>query len=627
MANFIPRLVFGPEPPLDLVFDTPPEGDPQNETLGTEKEQVRSVGGQLFTSDFYDYRTFTLRFILQSNATALKLKRLFEDYALKGESFIYFPHSDDNTIKYGVELESETVTFNRDHPDGQDGFLWSFEFTLINVTKTAPRITREGTQRPSGDEPGPVQNFRATNISSESATLNWDAPEQAAGSDHITKYEIRRGEDGPIVDITTDGGLTGFAYYATGLTATTEYTYYIRALGDDGLEGPWVSVTFTTTADAPTISEVRNLTTTSIGTTTASISWDAPANGSNLTGYDVEITQPITRSASSTNTEHDFTNLAADTRYIIRVRAKTATLNGPWATLEFRTAQVSFSRDFYGNRRRSSDNDFVYTGDFGDLVDPYSGLQIDLSDRSHWTWTGNVNPNYAYATTSTRQVPLRGFTLSTTDTDEMGILANLRSINFTFAQQLLILKKSGNNFVPYRFIHSSGILQDIAAVRMGSSGNYTNRYVYVKWGDSYVYASSDPHVNDERYWFKMTHYSQESDYENSGCCIVNNVYLYVADFRGGKIHCYDLRTRARVTSRDIDIRGDLFPRTMYSNSRKIWTISAHLNKMVCYDIRSKTRCGSGREFNVGALSTSQGVFALNDHFAVGTGTGIVGFKI
>lgn len=345
MANFIPVLSFGPDPELTVTFDTPPEGDPQNETLATEKEQVRSVGGQLFTSDFYDYKTFTLRFILQSNALALKLKRVFEDHALKGESFTYFPHSDDSSIRFGVELQSESVTFNRDHPDGLGGFLWSFEFTLINVNKTAPRITRLGpAPTPVPTAPDSVRNLRTTEVEQTTIDTAWDVP-ISTGSSQLKHYEVSIKQGSAAAVVSTTVLLTR---QFTGLVANTAYTITVAAVNDDDLKSP-VQTLSVTTARAPLAppTAVRNFASSNITTTTAQLNWDAPTNSGstslkeyilNLGGADITVpagTTTYQAQGLSANTAHTATIKAVNSN----VHPDSTKINntGPTTTISFRT--------------------------------------------------------------------------------------------------------------------------------------------------------------------------------------------------------------------------------------------------------------------------------------------------
>ena len=327
MANFIPILEFSADEDLRVIFDSPPEGDPQSEQIANEKEQVRSVGGRLYTADFYDYSTFNLRFILQSNTVALKLKQLFRDYALKGQTFTYQPHSDDASVSHRVELQSESVQFNRDYPDGQGGFLWSFEFSLISVRRTAPRIVRGKvdvmrTPRP----PGPIRNLSATNVEDTTATLNWNPP-VTFGTSRLKHYVI---SDGARSFTTTEE-----TFNLTGLSHSTQYTISIKVVNQQDLESPGVDLAITTAARVQPLSAVRNLAARSTGETSIFLAWLPPDHngGSAITGYEVEriVSGGSNISQTVTNDHVTITGLSHSTSYSFRVRAVNADGNGPWS--------------------------------------------------------------------------------------------------------------------------------------------------------------------------------------------------------------------------------------------------------------------------------------------------------
>lgn len=380
MANYIPILSFGPEEEWTVVFDTPPEGDPLGETVGTEKEQIRSVGGRLFTADFYDYRTFSLKFILQNNALALKLKNLFETRALRGESFRYFPHSDDESISFDVELESESVSFNRDHPDGQSGFLWSFEFTLISVTKTAPRVIRvKRDTEPEERAPGPVQNLVSIGEREDRVRVSWDAPADT-GTSPLQKYETRQGTDGDVVNHPLS--LPNF-FTEDHLTASTQYTFYVRAVNEEGLAGPWTSTSATTLASIPDISAVQNLRTTELLETQATVEWDEPATtgGRAPLTYQIQFTTPSGAASPVAGTSATLRNLTAGTAYVVRVRAVYPRATpGPWTSLNFTTAETP-QQNVPGHVRN-----VVLRGPISDVT---------ASDRLvvQFDWPGEANDN------------------------------------------------------------------------------------------------------------------------------------------------------------------------------------------------------------------------------------------
>ena len=84
-------------------------------------------------------------------------------------------------------------------------------------------------------------NLSAVQVGKKTASLRWDPP---AGSERVTGYELKVGENGEVQDI---GSV--FAYTVEGLEGFTEYTVFVRAYNED-TESVWASVTFTTTGSS-----------------------------------------------------------------------------------------------------------------------------------------------------------------------------------------------------------------------------------------------------------------------------------------------------------------------------------------------------------------------------------------
>ena len=761
MANYIPVLSFGPGDGLNVTFDTPPEGDPQGESLGTEKEQLRSIGGQLFTSEFYDYQTFSLKFILQGNAVALKLKRLFQDFALKGESFRYFPHSDDDTISHEVELESETVNFNRDHPDGQGGFLWSFEFTLISVTKIRPRIIRRdpGPRGPQSRAPGAVENLTNSALTSTTATFTWSEPDDL-GSSALEKYQARLGTSGDINDATEVQARDG--YSLMNLTAATDYTIYVRAVNAEDLSGPWTSLDFTT-SDAPAmVSAVLNLRATETTHNSVTLAWNEPLDtgGSDINLYDVEMTAPAARTINTPVDIKDtrmlqITGLNASTQYNFRVRAKnednvaglwstisittlaipdstlpTAPTNlilrqktinedgtdvltrqlevefdwptgggsssitsfgiftapenavkpadsrtrtqdvtgvtqrtdlvydtpwrlslyrdyptkwlarvwgvnangiGPSANAEY-TAPANFRVDFHGNKVKK-DGSYPKSSNFGSRVT--SPISIDLTSNQRWQHSFTYIP-YRFARSSTQYVALLAMALSVTDKTYMAISGQfVWDGQPTPLRRLLLLRRSGLS--PFDFVVASRIQESghIASLTSFEESNKT-RYVYLKYGDSTVYITQpDDFAATTEKPFRLTHAAQETLFRNNGACMVGK-YLYVLDYLANKIFCYDIETGVRQTSREITLLTNVRGWNLWTNGVHLWFVGSksrsdnRTDHVYCYKLSTKTR-DTSLEFDFSS-SGNTGLVAFNDVFVTSESTqntpsSLVGYAI
>ena len=727
MANFIPQLIFGPDDGLVLTFDSPPEGDPQGEELGTEKEQVRSVGGQLFTSEFYDFSNFNLRFILQDDSTAIKLKRLFRDFALKGESFTYLPHSDEPQQAYEVELNSETVRFNRDVSNGQGGFFWSFDFTLMHVQKSAPRVIRTtGVVTPDPAEgPGLVERLELVTNGAEEVLIGWNPPSDT-GSSRLREYETRLGPSGPVRSARLGDNIRVQQYF-DGLSASTTYTLYVRAVNREGLRGDWSQLAFTTLASEPALSDVRNLRVSDLGSNEFTLDWDPPLHdgGSTIRDYTVQLILPngVAQTYTTSSTEYSFTGLNANTRYRYQVRANNeAGINGSYTSgavttssvvlgaagapqnveLQYSSAQLedgnvraqlhmefdwptgahadsithfkiytyikgtsvseqvrtvhtipagskrdgivvqtgvripatrlraityrayvvavnaagdsvrsnvsettvprTYERDLFGNTL-DDDGNYLFTSDFGD-IDPFyvenNYYGIILSNSTRWIGEGSF-PTIKRATDSSNKFSITAWTLSLTlPHSRMAVAGNFQEgTSSDIVTRLLLLTRVPRvGYVPAKKINSSGLITGLTAFKSSS----ITHYIYLKYGDATVRIVNADFTDVTT--FEMTHFrsSSQTSFKNVGCCVFQD-HLYVVDWVSDKIYCYNLLTRQRVESREIDLPNYMYPYSLWAGDRYFWLLGSGdlqqnkrlRNKLYCIDPVARRRV-SAREF-------------------------------
>ena len=131
----------------------------------------------------------------------------------------------------------------------------------------------------------PPTALTANSISYTTATISWTAP---TGSPVGYQWEVRTsgaagsGATGLVASGTTT--VPTVSANVTGLTGATTYTYYIRTDCGSGDYSSWSSSTFNTlSCNVPT-----TVSSSAITTTTATISWIAPAVGSPA-GYEYEV--------------------------------------------------------------------------------------------------------------------------------------------------------------------------------------------------------------------------------------------------------------------------------------------------------------------------------------------------
>jgi fibronectin type 3 domain-containing protein len=179
------------------------------------------------------------------------------------------------------------------------------------------------TQSPAPTPPTAPSGLTATAVSSAQINLTW-----VDNSNNETGFKIERSTDG--VNFTQialiSGGLT--AYSSTGLTASTQYTFRVRATNTAGDSGYSNTKAATTSAPAVTTPTApTGLAATAVSSVQVNLSWSD--NSNNETGFKIErstgggaFTQVAIASANVT--QFVDTGLTANTQYAYRIRATNA---------------------------------------------------------------------------------------------------------------------------------------------------------------------------------------------------------------------------------------------------------------------------------------------------------------
>ncbi len=185
----------------------------------------------------------------------------------------------------------------------------SVDSNVVSVTTLTPVPDTTAPNAPTLSASGTTQT--TTNLSWSGATDNVA----------VTGYDVLR--NGALIGSTT----TATTFAVTGLTASTAYTFNVRAkdaAGNISLDSNSVTVTTltpdTTAPSAPTLSASG---TTS---TTTNLSWTGATDNVAVTGYDVYRGTTLIGS-TTTATTFAVTGLTASTAYTFNVRAKDAAGN------------------------------------------------------------------------------------------------------------------------------------------------------------------------------------------------------------------------------------------------------------------------------------------------------------
>uniref|UniRef100_UPI00404B6343 GEVED domain-containing protein n=1 Tax=Gelidibacter sp. TaxID=2018083 RepID=UPI00404B6343 len=171
---------------------------------------------------------------------------------------------------------------------------------------------------PDVTAPSAPTNLTASGTTQTTTNLSWNASTDNVG---VTGYDVYRGA-------TLIASVTGTTYQATGLTASTTYTFSVRAkdaAGNISSSSNTVNVTTLSPPDTQAPSAPTNLTASGTTQTTTNLSWNASTDNVGVTGYDVY--RGATLIASVTGTTYQATGLSPNTSYTFSVRAKDAAGN------------------------------------------------------------------------------------------------------------------------------------------------------------------------------------------------------------------------------------------------------------------------------------------------------------
>ena len=186
-----------------------------------------------------------------------------------------------------------------------------FDVSNTNFTITAGTTT--DTTVPS------TPTLSASGTTQTSTNLSWTASTDNVG---VTGYNVYRGT----TLLTT---VTGTTYTATGLTASTAYSFTVRArdaAGNLSVTSNTVNVTTlaATTTDT-TVPSTPTLSASGTTQTSTNLSWTASTDNVGVTGYNVY--RGTTLVTTVTGTTYTATGLTASTAYSFTVRAKDAAGN------------------------------------------------------------------------------------------------------------------------------------------------------------------------------------------------------------------------------------------------------------------------------------------------------------
>ena len=208
-----------------------------------------------------------------------------------------------------VTMPNTAGTTNRIMVKGSNHIF--FDVSNTNFTITAGSSDTVAPTAPT--------TLAASGTTQTTTNLSWTASTDNVG---VTGYEVYRGT----TLVTT---ATGTTYTATGLTASTAYSFSVKAKDAAGNVSAASNVVSVTTlapvADTSAPTAPTTLAASGTTSTTTNLSWTAATDNIGVTGYDVY--QGTTLKGSSTTTSYAVTGLTASTAYSFSVKAKDAAGN------------------------------------------------------------------------------------------------------------------------------------------------------------------------------------------------------------------------------------------------------------------------------------------------------------
>ena len=199
---------------------------------------------------------------------------------------------------------------------------------------------------PDTTPPDAPATLTSSVVSDTQINLSWSAATDNVG---VTGYRVERCSGVGCTTFAQIATPTGTSFNDTGLTASTSYSYRVRAVDAANNLGAFSIASSATTQAPPDTtppSAPATLTSSVVSDTQINLSWVAATDDVGVTGYRVERCSgtsctTFTQIATPTGTTYNDTGLAASTSYSYRVRAVDAANNlGAFSNTSSATTQA-----------------------------------------------------------------------------------------------------------------------------------------------------------------------------------------------------------------------------------------------------------------------------------------------
>jgi glucose/arabinose dehydrogenase/chitodextrinase len=211
------------------------------------------------------------------------------------------------------------------------------EVRIFNSARIASEIQTDmntpiGNPGVDTQPPTAPTGLSASAVSSTQINLAWSASTDNVG---VTGYRVERCQGAGCSNFVQVATPTGTTYNDTGLTASTSYSYRVRAADAAGNLSAYSGVQSATTPAGPDTqppTAPTGLSASAVSSTQINLAWSASTDNVGVTGYRVERCQGagcsnFVQVATPTGTTYNDTGLTASTSYSYRVRAADAAGN------------------------------------------------------------------------------------------------------------------------------------------------------------------------------------------------------------------------------------------------------------------------------------------------------------
>ncbi|MDM7832099.1 glycosyl hydrolase [Cellulomonas edaphi] len=250
--------------------------------------------------------------------------------------------------------------------------------TGVRLTVPARSVASSNASAPADTTaPSVPTNLAASGTTSSATNLTWSASTDGSGGTGVSGYEVLR--NGTVLATTT-----GTSYTASGLSASTTYSFTVRALdgaGNRSASSAAVSVT-TSGAGGDTTAPSAPYGLGASGTTSSAttLTWSASTDNVGVAGYEVLRNGAVVGSTSART--YTASGLAASTAYTFTVRAYDAAGNRSAASPAVSVTTSAASTGIDATSRIQAES---YSGMAGVATEPTS----DVDGGQDVAWIAN----------------------------------------------------------------------------------------------------------------------------------------------------------------------------------------------------------------------------------------------